>query len=259
MEIVIVPSADEAGRVVAGIVARALAAGARTLGLATGSSPVGAYRELARQHREEGLSFAGVRAFLLDEYVGLPANHPQSYASVIRADLVDHVDLASDDVHGPDGAAPDVEEEARRYDDALRRFGPVDLQLLGIGTNGHVGFNEPGSSLDSRTRVATLTDETRRDNSRFFTGGEPVPRRVITQGLGTIRAARHLVLVASGRRKAAAIAAAVEGPVGSSCPASILQVHPHATVVVDEAAARLLERADRYRDGAGHAIPGRRS
>ncbi|SDF76577.1 glucosamine-6-phosphate deaminase [Blastococcus aurantiacus] len=256
MEVVIVPSADEAGRVVADIVAGALATGARTLGLATGSSPVGAYRELARRHREEGLSFAGIRAFLLDEYVGLAASHPQSYARVIRADFVDHVDLASDDVHGPDGATDDVLEKARRYDAHLRAAGPLDVQILGTGANGHLGFNEPGSSLASRTRVKTLTQQTRRDNARFFPEGEQVPQHVITQGLGTILEARHLVLVATGRTKAAAVAAAVEGPVSAFCPASVLQLHPHATVVVDELAARRLQLADYYRHVAAKKLPG---
>ena len=256
MEVVIVPSADEAGRVVASIVGRALAGGARTLGLATGSSPVSAYRELARQHREEGLSFAGVQAFLLDEYVGLAASHPQSYARAIRTGFVDHVDLAPEDVHGPDGAADDILEEAWRYDALLAAAGPVDVQILGTGANGHLGFNEPGSSLTSRTRVKTLTEQTRRDNARFFPEGEQVPQHVVTQGLGTIREARHLVLVATGRTKAAAVAAAVEGPVSAFCPASVLQLHPHVTVVVDEPAALRLELADYYRHVAANKLPG---
>lgn len=256
MEVVIVATPEDTGRVVADAVQQALAGGADTLGLATGSSPLAAYRELARRHREEGLSFAGVQAFLLDEYVGLPAGHPQSYARVIRAELVDSVDLDPARVHGPDGTAPDVLAEARRYDAAIAAAGPVALQVLGIGVNGHVGFNEPGSSLASRTRVKTLTEQTRRDNARFFTGtGEQVPRHVITQGLGTIGEARHLVLTASGEHKAPAVAAAVEGPVSASCPASVLQLHPHVTVVVDEAAAGRLAAADHYRYVIEHKLP----
>jgi glucosamine-6-phosphate deaminase len=211
------------------------------------SSTMSVYRELIRRHREEGLSFAGVQAFLLDEYVGLPSSHPQSYAHVIRAEFTDHVGIDSARVHGPDGIAEDIFGAAEHYDALITETGPVDVQLLGIGGNGHVGFNEPGSSLGSRTRVKTLTEQTRRDNARFFAGVDEVPRHVITQGLGTISAARHLVLIATGSHKAAAVAAAVEGPVTASCPASVLQLHPHVTVVVDEAAAAQLANAEFYR------------
>lgn len=257
MEVVIVASEADGGRVVADAVAQALAAGDCTLGLATGSSPLSAYRELARRHREEGLSLAGAQAFLLDEYVGLPASHPQSYAHVIRSVLVDHVDLDPRRVHGPDGAAPDVLAQARHYDALIAELGPVDVQILGIGSNGHVGFNEPGSSLRSRTRLKTLTERTRVDNARFFEGGlDQVPRHVITQGLGTISDARHLVLTATGAHKADAVAAAVEGPVTASCPASVLQLHPHVTMVVDEAAASRLVSSAYYRYVSEHKPAG---
>ncbi len=259
MEVVILPTPADCGRVVADILAAAVTARASgdrpTLGLATGSSPVLAYRELIRRHREEGLSFAGVRAFLLDEYVGLPGDHPESYRSVIRRELTSHVDIADRDVHGPEGDHPDPLEAAREYEEQLRAAAPVVVQLLGIGANGHIGFNEPGSSLSSVTRVKTLTEQTRQDNSRFFSGVDEVPRHVITQGLGTISRARHLVLTASGAGKAAAVAAAVEGPLTASCPASVLQLHPHATVVVDEAAAADLARADYYRYTLQHKLP----
>lgn len=258
MEVVILPTAADCGRVVADIVAAAVTGRAArdrtTLGLATGSSPVLAYRELIRRHREEGLSFAGVRAFLLDEYVGLPAEHPESYRSVIRRELTSHLDIADRDVHGPDGSHPDPLVAAREYEEQLRAAAPVVVQVLGIGANGHIGFNEPGSSLSSVTRVKTLTEETRRDNARFFAGVDDVPRHVITQGLGTISRAQHLVLTASGPGKAAAVAAAVEGPLTASCPASVLQIHPHATVVVDEAAAAGLERAAYYRYTLEHKL-----
>jgi len=146
--------------------------------------------------------------------------------------------------------------EALRYDAAIAAAGPVDAQVLGIGVNGHIGFNEPSSSLTSRTRIKTLTEQTRQDNARFFGSIDEVPHHVITQGLGTICEARHLVLTASGRHKAAAVAAAVEGPLSASCPASVLQWHPHATVVVDEAAAVDLRDRDFYRYVRGHKIPG---
>ncbi|TQK42423.1 glucosamine-6-phosphate deaminase [Streptomyces sp. SLBN-118] len=256
MEVVIRPDADDAGRTVAGIIQHAIVDGAKTLGLATGSSPLGVYRDLARRHRQEGLTLAGVDAFLLDEYVGLPIFHPQSYAKVIRRELVDHVDLDPTRVHAPQGTASDPQQEARRFERSLTAAGPLGVQILGIGVNGHIGFNEPGSSLASCTRIKTLTDETRRDNARFFGGIDEVPRHVITQGLATIGRASHLVLIATGPHKAHAVAAAVEGPVSAMCPASILQLHPHATVVVDELAASRLEQQPYYRHIAQHKPPG---
>ena len=259
MEVAILPTPADCGRVVADVLAATVTgrrAGHRpTLGLATGSSPVLAYRELIRRHREEGLSFAGVRAFLLDEYVGLPPGHPESYRAVIRRELTSHVDFADSDVDAPDGSAADPLVAAREYEQRLRDGGPVAVQLLGIGANGHIGFNEPGSSLSSVTRVKTLTEQTRQDNARFFERPEDVPRHVITQGLGTISRAQHLLLTVTGPGKAAAVAAAVEGPLTASCPASVLQLHPHATVIVDEEAATMLERADYYRYTLQHKLP----
>jgi glucosamine-6-phosphate deaminase len=255
MEVVLLPTPEDCGRVVADIVAATVTGGNRpTLGLATGSSPLMAYQELIRRHRDDGLSFAGVQTFNLDEYVGLPADHPESYGSVIRREFTSHVDISDDDVHGPDGAHPDPLVAAREYEQRLRDGGAVAVQLLGIGANGHIGFNEPGSSLSSVTRVKTLTAQTRKDNARFFDRPEDVPHHVITQGLGTICRAQHLVLTASGAGKAAAVAAAVEGPVTASCPGSVLQLHPHVTVVVDEAAGAQLERADYYRYTLEHKL-----
>ena len=218
------------------------------LGLATGSSPLAVYDELARRHAE-GLSFARVRAFLLDEYVGLPPGHPEGYRTVIERDVVARLDLPSAAVAGPDGGAADLPAACADYERAIAEAGGVDLQILGIGTDGHVAFNEPGSSLASRTRVKTLTEQTRRDNARFFGGDvDAVPRHVLTQGLGTISEARHLVLVATGRRKAEAVHQLVEGPVSAMWPASVLQMHPHVTVLVDQAAAGRLQLADYFRE-----------
>lgn len=244
VEVVIVDSAAAAGLVVADILESCVRAGG-TLGLSTGSSPLPAYDELVRRHREEGLSFGGSRAFLLDEYVGIPADHPQSYRQVIRRTLTGRVGLG--DVAGPDGTATDLVTEAAAYEEAIRLAGGVDVQLLGIGSDGHIGFNEPGSSLASRTRVKTLAERTRQDNARFFGSPQEVPHHVLTQGLGTILEARHVVLLATGGAKAAAVAAAVEGPVSAFCPASVLQLHPHVTAVLDEAAAARLALADYYR------------
>ncbi|MCW2752535.1 MAG: nagB [Aeromicrobium sp.] len=249
MEVVIVADEVAAGMLVADVLALHVGDGA-VLGLATGSSPLPVYRELIRRHRDEGLSFAGCRAFLLDEYVGLPHAHPESYHAVIRREFADHVDIVRLD--GPDGDSADIPAEAARYEAAIAQAGGVDVQLLGIGTDGHVGFNEPGSSLASRTRVKTLTQQTRDDNARFFDSVDDVPHHVLTQGLGTILDAGHLVLIATGPAKAEAVAAAAEGPLSASCPASVLQLHPRATLVVDEAAAADLERADYYRYAVAH-------
>ncbi|MBO3087714.1 glucosamine-6-phosphate deaminase [Cellulomonas dongxiuzhuiae] len=247
---VVIAAPDELARLAADAVERLLVARPdAVLGLATGSSPQLVYDELARRHAERGLSFAGARAFLLDEYVGLPADHPQRYRNVIGADLVSRVDLPPGAVHGPDGLAVDLEAACAAYEAAIARAGGVDLQLLGIGTDGHVAFNEPGSSLASRTRIKTLTRQTRQDNARFFgDDADAVPRRCLTQGLGTISAARHLVLLATGVGKAQAVRQLVEGPVSARWPATVLQLHPHVTVLVDEQAASLLELADHYRE-----------
>lgn len=219
------------------------------LGLATGSSPLPTYRELVERHGAGRLSFAHCRAFLLDEYVGLPAGHPQSYRTVIRRQLTDLVDLPRDALLGPDSHPDRLPDAAERYERAIADAGGIDLQLLGIGGDGHIGFNEPASSLGSRTRLKTLTATTRADNARFFGGDvDAVPRHVLTQGIGTILAARHLILIATGPAKARPIARAVEGPLTAMVPASALQLHPHATIIVDEKAAAELSAADYYRE-----------
>lgn len=217
------------------------------LGLATGSSPLRVYDELARRH-EAGLSFARARAFLLDEYVGLRADHPERYRNVIERELASRVDLSPGAVQGPDGLAGDLPAACAAYEAAIADAGGVDLQILGIGTDGHIAFNEPGSSLASRTRIKTLTRQTREDNARFFGGAvQDVPRHCLTQGLATIMSARHLVLLATGRAKAEAVHQLVEGPVSAMWPATIMQMHPHATVLVDDAAASRLQLAAYYR------------
>lgn len=217
------------------------------LGLATGSSPLPAYQALIRRHEAgTGPSYDGVRCFLLDEYVGLPVGHPETYRETIFRELTDALGIARERVSSPDPSDP--QHAGARYEEAILAAGGVDLQVLGIGSDGHLAFNEPGSSLASTTRIKTLTDQTRQDNARFFGSVDDVPHHVLTQGLGTILRARHLLLVASGSGKAAAIAAAVEGPLSASCPASVLQLHPHATVLVDEDAASGLERASYYRE-----------
>lgn len=221
---------------------------APVLGLATGSSPLSVYDELTRRHEQGGLSFAKVRGFMLDEYVGLPASHPQSYRNVINTEFVSRVDFAAGAVQGPDGTAADLVAASSDYDHAIAEAGGVDLQILGIGSDGHIAFNEPGSSLASRTRVKTLANQTRIDNARFFDGDvDQVPQHCLTQGLGTIMEARHLVLIATGGHKAEAVHQMVEGPISAMWPATVMQMHSHATVLVDEAAASRLQLGDYYR------------
>jgi glucosamine-6-phosphate deaminase len=249
MEVVILPDPRAVARLAADAVEAVLRGRhAPVLGLATGSSPLGLYAELRRRHREEGLSFAQATAFLLDEYVGLSAEHPQRYRAVVDAELAAHVDLPATAVHAPDALADDVPAACAAYERAIAEAGGIDIQLLGVGTDGHLGFNEPGSSLASRTRIKTLMERTRSDNARFFADPGEVPRHVLTQGLGTILGARHLVLLALGEGKADAVATAVEGPLSASCPASVLQLHQHATVILDDAAAAQLRLADDYRE-----------
>lgn len=248
MEIIILPSATEVGRLAARKVARTIRdAPAAVVGLATGSSPLAIYAELAAQVRDGVLDTRDVRGFALDEYVGLAREHPQSYASVIHRTVTEPLRLDPVRVHVPDGRAADLEGACAAYEVAIRDAGGVDIQILGIGANGHVGFNEPTSSLRSRTRLKTLAPQTRADNARFFDSPEQVPTHCVTQGLGTIMDAAQIVLVAQGAGKATAVAAAVEGPVSAICPGSILQFHPHATVIIDDAAAAGLALADYYR------------
>ena len=246
---VVIAAPDVLARLAADAVQQLVQAQPRpVLGLATGSSPLAVYDELARRHAEDGLSFAHVRGFLLDEYVGLPAGHPEGYRTVIERELVSRVGLDPSAVRGPDGAADDLPAACAAYEQAIVDAGGVDLQLLGIGTDGHVGFNEPGSSLASRTRIKTLTRQTRADNARFFGGDvDAVPTHCLTQGLATITAARHLVLLATGRGKAEAVHQLVEGAVSALWPGTVLQLHPHVTVLVDDAAASRLQLADYYR------------
>lgn len=250
MKVAILPDLAAIGRVAADRVEAAVAARPHpVLGLATGSSPLSLYDELIRRHRSGALSLLTARSFNLDEYVGLPADHPQRYITFIRHHLTDHVDIPDDAVRGPDGLAEDLPGEAAAYDRAIAEAGGVDLQVLGIGSDGHIGFNEPGGSLASRTHVGVLSDQTRRDNARFFGGDvDAVPTRCLTQGLGTIMEAREEVLIATGEKKAEAVHQMVEGGISQRWPATILQTHPDVWVLLDEAAASRLELADFYRE-----------
>jgi glucosamine-6-phosphate deaminase len=248
VEIIILPTPDEVGRVAAAKIASVVAKKpSAVIGLATGSSPQGIYTDLQRRVQAGEISFAEARGFALDEYVAIPLEHPESYAAVIARDVVAPLGFEAARVRVPDGRAADLEFAAKEYDAAIRAAGGIDVQILGIGANGHIGFNEPTSSFASRTRIKTLAPSTRDANARFFDSPEQVPTHCMTQGLGTILEARELVLVAQGTSKAAAVAAAIEGPLSSFVPGSALQLHEHATVVVDEEAAAGLQLADYYR------------
>lgn len=210
------------------------------LGLATGTTPLGLYHELVRLHRENGLSFARVTTFNLDEYIGLPRTHPQSYFHFMQEHFFRHVDIEPRAIHVPDGMAPDIDAQCEWYEQQIVRRGGIDVQILGIGANGHIAFNEPGSSLGSRTRIKTLTEQTVRDNARFFKAAEEVPKTAITMGIGTIMEAREVFLLAGGKSKAAAVKAAIEGPITAMVPASIIQMHRKAYVIVDREASSQL-------------------
>ncbi len=228
MEVVILADAKEIGGVAADAIGDLLNRNPATvLGLATGSSPMAIYDELAARCDAGKISFRQARGFTLDEYVGLPADHPQRYRTVIDEVFVSRVDFAPGAVEGPDGLASDIPAACAAYESAIQAAGGVDLQILGIGTDGHIAFNEPGSSLASRTRIKTLTRQTRVDNARFFDDDlDAVPTHCLTQGLATIMAARHVILVATGRSKAEAVHHLVEGAVSALWPATILQHHP---------------------------------
>lgn len=250
MEVIVTSGPQELGRLGADAVAAALRVRERpAIGVATGSSPQPVYAELGRRVAAGELSFAAASVFMLDEYVGLPPGDPRRYRSEIDRDVVARLDVDPARVHGPDGSAADLPAECAAYERAIADAGGIDVQLLGIGSDGHIAFNEPGSSLASRTRIKTLTAQTRADNARFFDDDpEAVPRHCLTQGVGTIMEARHLVLVATGRGKAEAVHHLVEGAISALWPATILQMHPHVTVLLDDAAASRLQLGSYVRE-----------
>lgn len=255
-EVVVVENESAAGELVArSIVALIAAKPDAVLGLATGLTALPIYRALARTLADNLVDVSRVRGFALDEYVGLPAGHPGSYRSVITREVVEPLGLTPTNVHVPDGDLAGIQTAALNYEQALLESGGVDVQILGIGRTGHLGFNEPGSSFGSITRIKTLTEKTRADNARFFDSPGDVPLHCITQGIRTILRARHLVVLAFGESKADAIAAAIEGPITASQPGSAIQFHPHVTVVVDEAAASKLANLAYYKHAWLHKPP----
>lgn len=242
-----------AARIIANLVMRKPKA---VLGLATGGTPVGCYNELVHLHREGELDFSQVTTFNLDEYLGLPREHSQSFHSFMHANFFNHVNVERSRIHLPDGMAPDPTTACAEYERSIVAAGGIDLQLLGIGSDGHIAFNEPGSSLASRTRVKTLCEETVRDNARFFGNEADVPRLSVTMGVGSILDARECLLLVTGNKKAAAVRSAIEGPVTSQVTASALQLHRSVIAVLDEAAASWLTRREHYRHAeSGMADP----
>jgi glucosamine-6-phosphate deaminase len=247
MEVVVLPTYEEMSKAAAAIIADVLNAKPNAvLGMATGSTPLGVYQELVRMHREGQLDFAQVTTFNLDEYVGLPTTNSQSYHYFMHENFFKHVNMAPGNIYIPSGTTSNYRAFCDWYERRIEECGGIDVQILGIGSDGHIAFNEPGSSLSSRTRLKTLARPTIEDNARFFKRAEDVPIYAITMGVGTILEARTLVLLANGNNKATAVAQMVEGPVTSMVTASALQLHPSAKIFVDEAAASQLKMRDYY-------------
>ncbi len=247
MEVVIQRDYEQMSKVAAQIVSEVLNAKPNAvLGMATGSTPLGLYQELVRLHREEQLDFSRVTTFNLDEYVGLRMDHPQSFHYFMREHFFQHVNIPRQNINIPSGTTSNYPAFCEWYEQRIAQCGGIDLQILGIGSDGHIAFNEPTSSLSSRTRLKTLSKQTIDDNARFFERREDVPIYAITMGVGTILEARKLLMVASGKAKARAIAQAVEGPLTSMVTASAIQLHRDATVIADEQAAAELTMRDYY-------------
>ena len=247
MEVIIRDTVEEVSLLGAQVVAQLLRQKPQcVLGLATGRTPLRLYRELIRLHEKEKLDFSQVTTFNLDEYVGLPPGHPQSYHFYMRENLFRHVNLPPGSTHIPDGCAPDLRFHCFEYEEAIRAAGGIDLQLLGIGSNGHIGFNEPTGSLNSRTWIKILSEKTLKDNAGLFRTPEEQPRHVVSMGIGTIMEAGHCVVLACGSQKSSAVKAMIEGPVSSMCPASALQLHPRTTVIADASASARLDHPGHY-------------
>lgn len=247
MEIIIGADYKEMSKISANIIAKEIRRSYDiVLGLATGDTPIGTYEELVRLHKKEGLDFSKVRSFNLDEYIGLAPLHKNSYNYFMWNNFFKHININPENVYVPQGNTDDPEEFSAWYENKIKEIGGIDLQILGIGRDGHIGFNEPGSSFASRTRVKALYKQTIEDNARFFKKKEDVPRFAITMGVGTILEARKILLIANGEKKADVCAQFIEGPVTSQITATALQLHTHATVVIDEACGAKLKRKEYY-------------
>jgi glucosamine-6-phosphate deaminase len=248
MQVIIRPNADAAADLAAGVIARNLREEpGLVLGLATGRTMEPVYARLVQMHRKEGLDFSNCHTFNLDEYIGLPAQHQNSYRRYMNQHLFEHVNIKLENTHLPNGLADDLETECAAYERLIRKHGGIDLQLLGIGRNGHLGFNEPPSGLYSLTRVEALSPVTRQQNEALFESPDQMPQRAITMGLGTILDCRRCILLATGGEKAAVVAETVESPITSMIPATALQLHPECVLILDEAAGAQLKDSGRYR------------
>ena len=248
MEIIILKDAQTGSEVGGKIVANLINEKPNAvLGLATGSTPVMLYNEMIKWHKEKGLDFSKVRTFNLDEYIGLEKNHYASYYRFMNENLFDGINIPEENKNIPNGKAENVKQHCLDYEAKIVEEGGIDLQVLGIGSDGHLGFNEPTSSLASRTRIKTLDEQTRDDNKRFMKDGDPVPYHCITMGMGTVMDAKTNLLFAFGDNKADAVQQMVEGPISAMCPGSALQMHPNAIIILDEAAAAKLSKADYYK------------
>jgi glucosamine-6-phosphate deaminase len=246
LRVIVEKTAEQAELRAADIIAEAVRRNPKAvLGLATGRTPINVYRELIRIHGDSDLDFSQITSFNLDEYVGLGPKHPQSFRYFMQKQLFDHINIDSANTFVPDGRALDFESHCHQYEQRIKNAGGIDLQFLGIGVDGHIAFNEPGSSLGSRTRLKTLSSETIRQNASFFRGGQ-VPRLALTMGVGTILESRRCLLLATGAHKASAIRSMIEGPVTAQITASALQLHREVIVIVDERAGGWLERRDYY-------------
>jgi len=247
MEIIVKDTVEEMSKTAARVVARTLNAKPNAvLGLPTGSTPLGLYRELVRMHQEEGLDFSQVTTFNLDEYVGLTQKDPQSYHYFMHENLFKHINIPKQNIYIPSGTTDNYEAFCQWYEQRIVECGGIDLQVLGVGSDGHIAFNEPSSSLGSRTRIKTLARQTIDDNARFFDSPEEVPVYAITMGVGTVLEAHKIILLASGKQKAAAVAASTEGPVTSMVTASALQLHRDTMFILDRDAASELKMLDYY-------------
>ena len=248
MEILIRDSMESGAKVGARVVKKIIKSNNKTvLGLATGDTPLRMYHELIQMNESGELSFQNCTTFNLDEYVGLSREDERSYFYYMMSNFFGRVDIDKKNVYLPDGNAEDLREACRKYEQQIKDAGGIDLQVLGIGANGHIGFNEPTGSFASRTWVKILSEQTIHDNSMYFDKQEEVPRHVVTMGIATIMESRHCLLLANGAKKADAIRKMIEGPISASCPASILQMHPRVTIVLDEEAAYLLTFKDHYK------------
>ncbi|MCQ2389006.1 MAG: glucosamine-6-phosphate deaminase [Kiritimatiellae bacterium] len=247
MEVVICKTKEEASRKAADMIAALVKENPKcVLGLATGSTPVPMYQELAKDVKAKKISFKQVKSWNLDEYYGLPGTHDQSYRYFMNANLFDHIDIKKANTHVLNGLAKDWKKECKAYEAQIKKAGGIDLQVLGIGSDGHIAFNEPGSSLASRTRLVSLTDQTIKDNARFFKKAADVPKFALSMGVGTICEAKKVILLAFGKNKADAVKAAVEGGVSQFCTASALQMHQDAWFFCDEEAASKLKLKKYY-------------